>query len=105
MKSAITWSLPACAHPPRPNSPRVSSSGRAGACITPSSDRWVMTVSFRMAVFLSRRDLSFPTRTRPARIDIRSGAERLGGFGAGLHDLLQRQAERPGRSEEHTSEL
>jgi LmbE family N-acetylglucosaminyl deacetylase len=28
---------------------------------------------------------------------VRSGAERLGGFGAGLHDLLQRQAERPGQ--------
>ena len=29
--------------------------------------------------------------------DIVNGLQRLGGFGAGLHDLLQRQAERPGQ--------
>jgi len=35
--AAITSSLPATAHPPCSNPPSVSSHGRPGACITPSS--------------------------------------------------------------------
>src|ERR1700759_4978656 len=73
MKSAISGSFPPCAPPPRLNPPRVSSSGRPGACITPSRVTWLMTVSFLMAAFLSGRGLSFlherpPPRSTSARM-------------------------------------
>src|SRR5207244_7351041 len=42
-----------CAHPPRSNLPRSSSSGPPGACITPSTETCVVVVSFTVAVSFS----------------------------------------------------
>src|SRR5918996_1269111 len=39
-----------CAHPPRSNRPRSSSSGPPGPCITPSMETCVVVVSFMVAV-------------------------------------------------------
>src|SRR5216683_2524101 len=42
-----------CAHPPRSNLPRSSSSGPPGPCITPSTETCVVVVSFIVAVSFS----------------------------------------------------
>src|SRR6266566_2840990 len=46
----VPASLSKWAHPPRSNTPRSSSSGPPGACITPSTETCVVVVSFMVAV-------------------------------------------------------
>src|SRR5438094_2369448 len=46
----MTGSLPGIAQPPRSKPPRTSSSGRPGACITPSSVRWLVTTTLLIEV-------------------------------------------------------
>src|SRR5215472_12995627 len=46
----VEASLSKCAHPPRSNRPRSSSSGPPGPCITPSTETCVVVVSFMVAV-------------------------------------------------------
>src|SRR5947208_16504645 len=49
----VPASLSKWAHPPRSNTPRSSSSGPPGPCITPSTETCVVVVSFMVAVPLS----------------------------------------------------
>src|ERR687891_2527176 len=44
----MTWSVYGTPQPPRVKSPRVSSSGMAGACITPSREMFSVTEILRM---------------------------------------------------------
>src|SRR6185295_18674131 len=54
------------AHPPRSNTPRSSSSGPPGPCITPSTETCVVVVSFMVAVLSSRVESSLdPFRYGP----------------------------------------
>src|SRR5919198_6704499 len=46
----VEASLSKCAHPPRSNRPRSSSSGPPGPCITASTETCVVVVSFMVAV-------------------------------------------------------
>src|SRR5581483_3279884 len=46
----VPASLSKCAHPPRSNRPRSSSSGPPGPCITPSTETCVVVVSFMVVV-------------------------------------------------------
>src|SRR6266851_4065750 len=46
----VEASLSKCAHPPRSNLPRSSSSRPPGPCITPSTETCVVVVSFMVAV-------------------------------------------------------
>src|SRR5205823_14731213 len=46
----VPASLSKWAHPPRSNTPRSSSSGPPGPCITPSTETCVVVVSFMVAV-------------------------------------------------------
>src|SRR3954447_18687807 len=46
----VPASLSKCAHPPRSNTPRSSSSGPPGPCITPSTETCVVVVSFMLRV-------------------------------------------------------
>src|SRR3954452_22136111 len=50
--SPMTASAVAAAQPPRSKPPRVSSSGRAGACMTPSRVTWLTTTSEPIAATL-----------------------------------------------------
>jgi hypothetical protein len=45
IRAAITSSFPAAAQPPCSKRSRVSSSGRPGACITPSTVTWLITIT------------------------------------------------------------
>src|SRR6266478_5866852 len=47
----VPASLSKWAHPPRSNTPRSSSSGPPGACITPSTETCVVVVSFMVRPF------------------------------------------------------
>src|SRR6266513_1401028 len=49
----VPASLSKWAHPPRSNTPRSSSSGPPGPCITPSTEIGVVVVSFMVAAPLS----------------------------------------------------
>src|SRR5919197_1868452 len=46
----VEASLSKCAHPPRSNRPRSSSSGPPGPCITPSTETCVVVVSFMIVI-------------------------------------------------------
>src|SRR6266545_1120305 len=51
----VPASLSKWAHPPRSNTPRSSSSGPPGPCITPSTETCVVVVSFMASSLLSLR--------------------------------------------------
>src|SRR5436309_13593721 len=55
-----------CAHPPRLNRPRSSSSGPPGPCITPSTETCTVVVSFMVAAPFSLSLSSFDS-TGPRR--------------------------------------
>src|SRR4051794_22117103 len=55
----VPASLSKCAHPRRSNTPRSSSSGPPGPCITPSTETCVVVVSFMVAVPFSLSLSSF----------------------------------------------
>src|SRR6266508_3632754 len=55
----VPASLSKWAHPPRSNTPRSSSSGPPGPCITPSTETCVVVVSFMGPAFLSWWSFSF----------------------------------------------
>src|SRR5437879_2611684 len=63
---AVPASSSKWAHPPRSNTPRSSSSGPPGPCITPSTETCVVVVSFMVAVPFSLSLSSFEL-TEPGR--------------------------------------
>src|SRR5690349_11736233 len=73
--SALTSSSYGIAQPPCSNSPRTSSSGRPGACVTPSSVTLLVTTTLRTPDphgewSRHRAGLSLPIRTADGHIDI-----------------------------------
>src|SRR2546430_6577578 len=69
---AVPASLSKWAHPPRSNTPRSSSSGPPGPCITPSTETCVVVVSFMVAVPFSLSLSSFDSPGRGADLLRRS---------------------------------
>ena len=70
---AVTGSLSGAAQPPCSKPPRSSSSGLPGACMTPSSERWLSTVMVRMTAPCRRCSIGCPGSARGPGRETRRG--------------------------------
>src|SRR3712207_9339974 len=84
------------AHPPRPNPPLRSSSGPPSPCITPSTERFVLVVSFMALLSLAVSLSHLIGRKRRLRRPWHGSCRNRGGkSGLGLPYLVSKPSARP----------